>query len=123
MNPGWINRQYARVLRDVEQSPEWMRSMSNLNKPECMSSDEIARQRAVIVAATAGPWWEGAEDFIAHATAAWPSALDEVERLKAENARLREAGKVLERLGQVASGCFGDLEAYADARNVFKGGE
>jgi hypothetical protein len=121
-----------------------------------MTPEEIARQRAVIAAATEGPWevcpWDmyifgpkgqmvadsadvyeetirlrgyGARlpmeangAFIAEARTAWPAALDEVERLKAEVADIK--GEVEDALGIARVwGCV-DCEArtYTEAIEV-----
>lgn len=78
-----------------------------------MTTDDIAADRAVIAAATPGPWrhvmrYSGGEwrelilcpgeeiqtstsssaSFIARARTGWPAALDEVERLRAELAKV-----------------------------------
>ena len=70
-----------------------------------MSDDDIAELRRLLAAASPRPWkhvswWDQCEDaiiceqdlaLIAAAVNALPDLLDEVERLRAENARLRVA--------------------------------
>jgi hypothetical protein len=40
LKPGWLNRQFDQVARDVDEWPEWMKRAAGVTEQVCTSRDE-----------------------------------------------------------------------------------